>query len=152
MASWPVRVQAKNDPLQVWILPQVGVQRALVQAAQSHGVAPHLPVQGAEAHEVDGCLEYRHPIQSRVAGEAEGHAFIAAHCVPLEAGAVQVIGAALAGEHRPAAGLPAHEHAVVVQAVLIQKASFDEAPDDLGGDASLLKIGKHPPLIRMGDG
>ena len=31
---WPVRVQAKNDPLQMWILPQVGVQRALVQAAQ----------------------------------------------------------------------------------------------------------------------
>ena len=28
----------------------------------------------------------------------------------------------------------------------------DKATDDLGGDASLLKIGKHPPLICMGDG
>ena len=149
---WPVRVQAKNDPLQMWILPQVGVQRALVEAAQGHGVAPHLPVQGAEAHKVDGSLEHRHPIQGRVAGEPEGHAFVAAHRVSLEAGAVQVVGTALAGEHRLAAAVPAHEHAVVMKAILVQKASFDEAPDDLGGDASLLKIGKHPPLIRMGDG
>ncbi len=44
------------------------------------------------------------------------------------------------------------DHAVVVQAVLIQQAGFDEAPDHLGGDASLLKIGKHPPLVRVGDG
>ena len=124
----------------------------MVQAAQSHGVAPHLPVEGAEAHEVDGGLEYRHPIQSRVAGEAEGHVLVAAYRITLETGAVQVIGAALAGEHRLTAGLPAHEHAVVMKAILVQKASFDEAPDDLGGDASLLKIGKHPPLIRMGDG
>ena len=42
---------------------------------------------------------------------------------PLEAGAVQVTGAAFAGEHRLAAAVPAHEHAVVVQAVLVQKAS-----------------------------
>ena len=40
----------------------------------------------------------------------------------------------------------------MVQAVLVQKASFDEAPDHLGGDASLLKIGKHPPLVCVGDG
>ena len=72
--------------------------------------------------------------------------------IPLEAGAVQVIGAALAGEYRLAAAIPAHEHAVVVQAVLIQQTGLDEAPDHLGGDASLLKIGKHPPLVMMGDG
>jgi len=48
--------------------------------------------------------------------------------------------------------VPAHEHAVVMQAVLIQQAGLDEAPDHLGGDASLLKIGKHPPLVLVGDG
>ncbi len=109
-------------------------------------------VQGAEAHQVDGCLEHRHPVQGRVAGEAEGHAFVAAHRVRLEAGAVQVIGAALAGEHRLAASIPANKDAVVVQAVLIEQAGVDEAPDDLGGDAPLLKIGEHPPLVPVGDG
>ena len=40
----------------------------------------------------------------------------------------------------------------MVQAVLIEQAGVDKATDDLGGDASLLKIGKHSPLIYMGDG
>ena len=40
----------------------------------------------------------------------------------------------------------------MVQAVLIEQAGVDKATDDLGGDASLLKIGKHSPLICMGDG
>lgn len=48
LMSWSVRVQAQDDPLQVGILPQVGVQRALAEAAQGHGIAPYLPVQGAE--------------------------------------------------------------------------------------------------------
>ena len=152
LPAWAVIVQTQDDPLQVRILPQVGVQRALVQAAQGHSIAGDRPVQGAEAHQVDGGLEHRHPIQGRVAGQPEGHALVAAHRIPLEAGAVQVIGAALAGEHRLTANLPAHEDAVVVQAVLVEQAGVDEAPDHLGGDASLLKIGKHPPLIRVGDG
>ena len=40
----------------------------------------------------------------------------------------------------------------LVQAVLVKQNSFDAAPDHLGGDAPLLKLGKYPPLVRMGDG
>ena len=40
----------------------------------------------------------------------------------------------------------------MVQAVLVKQAGVDEGPDHLGGDASLLEIGEHPPLIRVGDG
>ena len=152
LLSRPVRVQAQDNLFQMRVLPQVGVQRPLVQSAQGHGVAGDRPVQGAEAHQVDRGLEHRHPIQGGVAGEPEGYAFVAAGGIPLEAGAAQVIGAALAGEYRLAATVPAHEHAVVMQAVLVQQAGLDKAPDHLGGNASLLKIGKHPPLILVGYG
>ncbi len=152
LLSRPVRVQAQDDLFQMRVLPQVGVQRPLVQSAQGYGVAGNRPVQGAEAHEVDGGLEHRNPIQGGVTGEPEGHALVAAGGIPLEAGAAQVVGAALAGEYRLSSAVPAHEHAVVVQAVLVQQAGLDEASDHLGGDASLLKIGKHPPLVLVGDG
>ena len=39
-----------------------------------------------------------------------------------------------------------------VQAVLVEQAGVDEAPDHLGGDTSLLKIGKYPAMIPVGDG
>ena len=50
-------------------------------------------------------------------------------------------------EGKEAAGLTtaqqmAHEHAVVVQAVLVKQTSFDEAPDDLGGEASFCFAGR----------
>ena len=54
---WFIRVQAQDNPFQVRILSQIGVQWALVQAAQSHGIACDRPVQGAEAHQVDGGFE-----------------------------------------------------------------------------------------------
>ena len=152
LLSRPVRVQAQNNLFQMRVLPQVGVQRPLIQSTQGHGVAGDRPVQGAEAHQVDGGLEHRHPIQGGVTGEPEGHALVAAGGVPLEAGAAQVVGTALAGEYRLASAVPAHKYTVVMQAVLVQQAGLDEAPDHLGADASLLKIGKHPPLVLVGDG
>ena len=36
---WPVRIQTQDDPLQMGIFPQVGVQGALVESAEGHGVA-----------------------------------------------------------------------------------------------------------------
>lgn len=51
-----------------------------------------------------------------------------------------------------AAAVPAHGHTVVMQTVLIQQSGVYEATDDLGGEASLLKIGKHPLLVPVGNG
>ena len=132
LLSRPVRVQAQNNLFQMEILTQVSVQRPLVQSAQGYGVAGDRPVQGAEAHEVDGSLEHRHPIQGRVAEEPEGHALVAAGGVPLKTGAAQVVGAALAGEYRLSAAVSANKYTVVMQAVLVQQAGLDKAPDYLG--------------------
>ena len=60
-----------------------------MKTAQGHDVAGHLGVEGAKAHQVDGGLEHRHPVQGRVAGQGKSHAFVAASNVPLEAGAVE---------------------------------------------------------------
>ena len=68
LLSRPIRVQAQDDLLQVGIFPQVVVQRPPVQPAQGNGVAPHLPVQGAEAHQVDGSLENCYMIHIPEAG------------------------------------------------------------------------------------
>ena len=81
------------------MLLQVGFQRAVMEAAQGYGVAPQGTVEGAEAHEVDGRFEHIHPIHVRAAGQAECDGFLAAGDIPLKAGAVQIIGAALVGKH-----------------------------------------------------
>ena len=107
---------------------------------------------GTEAHKVNGGLEHRHPIQGRVTGQRECHAFVAAGDISLETGAVEVVGTPLAGKSGLATDLSANEHAVVVQGVLVQQPGLDKVPNHLGGDASLLQIGEHPPLILIGDG
>lgn len=63
---------------------EIRFQGTVMQAAEGHGIG--LAVEREPAHEVDGGLEHRHPIQGGVAGQAEGHAFVAANGVPLEAG------------------------------------------------------------------
>ena len=70
------------------MLPQVGIQCAAMQAAKGDDIAADLPVQGAEAHQVDGGLEDRHPIQSRVTGQAEGYILVASGYVPFETSTV----------------------------------------------------------------
>ena len=97
-----------------------------------NGVAPHLPVQGAEAHQVDGSLENCYMIQARVAGQAEGDVLIATSNISFEPRAIPVIGAALAGEHRSSRPVPPHKHAVVVFGVLVQQSCLDKSPDHPG--------------------
>ena len=109
-------------------------------------------MEGTEAHQVDGGLEHHHPGDGGVAGDGEGHAFVAAQHVPLEAGAVLVIGATLAGEPGDALAVPAHEHAVVVLLVLIEQAGVEEHPDHLGGDAPLAQVAEHTAVIPVGRG
>ena len=123
-----------------------------MQAAKSDGIAADLPVQGAEAHQVNRGFKDRHPIQSRVTGQPEGHTLVASGDVPLKAGAIQVISAALIGKSgRPAAD-SANENAVVMLCVLIQQTSLDKVPDPLGSNPSLAQVGEHPALILTGRG
>ena len=82
------------------MLLQVGFQRAVMEAAQGHSVAPQGTVEGTEAHEVDGRFEHIHPIHVRAAGQAKGDGFLAAGYIPLKAGAIQIIGPSLVGERR----------------------------------------------------
>ena len=119
------------------MLPQVGIQYAAMQAAKGDDIAADLPVQGAEAHQVDGGLEDRHPIQSRVTGQAEGHILVAAGNVSFETSTVQVESPSFAGEFGFYAAVSADENAVVMLCVLIQQASLDKVSNHLGGDASL---------------
>ena len=118
-----------------------------MEAAQGHGVAPQGTVEGAEAHEVNGRFEHIHPIHIWAAGQAECDGFLTAGDIPLKAGAVQIIGAALVGECRLARFVPANEHTVVVFRVLIQKAGIQKAANDLRCDAPLSQVGKHPAVI-----
>ena len=144
-------VQAQDNVPELRILPQVCIQRPLMESAQGHRVAGDLPVQGTIAHEVNGGFKDKNRIQLRTAGEAEGRILVAASYVAFEAGAAPVIGAALAGEHRSSRPVPPHKHAVVVFGVLVQQSCLDKSPDHLGRDAPFLKIGKHAPLIRIGE-
>ena len=134
------------------MFPQVGIQCAAVQAAKSNGVAAHLPVQGAKAHQVDGGFKDRHPIQSRVTGPPESHVLVTSGDVPFETSTVQVESPSFAGEFGFPAAVSADENAVVMLCVLIQQASLDKVPDHLGGNTSLAKIGEHSSLILTGRG
>ncbi len=136
------------------VLPQIGLQSAIVQAAQGYGIAGDFGVEGAEAHQVDGRFEHRHPIQGRVAGQGKGHAFIAAGDISLEAGAVEVVGTAFAGKSGLATSIFTNEYAVVVSGVLVQQPGPDEVSDYLGVNATFLEIGEHPVLVcvRRGQG
>ena len=132
------------------MLPQVGIQYAAMQAAKGDDIAADLPVQGAEAHQVDGGLEDRHPIQSRVTGQAEGHILVASGDVPFETSTVQVESPSFAGEFGFSAAVSADENAVVMLCVLVEQARLDKVLDHLGGNTTLAKVGKYPALILIG--
>ena len=126
-------VQAQHHMAQVGIVPQVGVQPSLIEPTQGHSVGSHLPMEGAEAHQVDGGFEYQHPGDGRIAGDGKGDAFVAAQHIPFEADAVLVVGTSFAGEPGLAGVVSPHEHAVVVFLVLIDQTGIEEGPDHLGG-------------------
>ena len=132
------------------MLPQVGIQYAAMQAAKGDDIAADLPVQGAEAHQVNRGLEDCHPIQGWITGQPEGHILVASGDVPFETSTVQVKSSSFAGEFGFSPAVSADENAVVMLCVLIQQTSLNKVPDHLGGDASFAQIGKHPALILTG--
>ncbi len=146
--SGAVRIQAQDNLLDGGVVSQISVQGSFIQAAQGDGVAGNLPVQGEVAHQVDGRLEHKHPIQVRSAGEAESNALITAGHVPLKAGSIQIICSSLIGESGYSAGVSAYKDTVVVQGILIQQASTQKGADHLRRNPSFLKIGKYPSVIR----
>lgn len=78
-----------------------------------------------------------HGIATGVVWQAEPDGFVAAGDIALEAVAALVIGPALVGEDGFAGFAIAHEHAVVVLCILIQQATGNKRPDDLGCNAAL---------------
>ena len=84
----------------------ISLERRVFAYLQKRGIAAQI-IRGF----IDSGLLYEDSLHHNcvfVGREASGS-------ITLETGAVQVIGAALAGEHRLTAGLPAHEHAAPAQ-------------------------------------
>ena len=132
------------------MLPQVGIQYAAMQAAKGDDIAADLPVQGAEAHQVNRGLEDCHPIQGWITGQPEGHILVASGDVPFETSTVQVKSSSFAGEFGFSAAVSANKNAVVMLCVLVQQASLDKALDYLSGDTALAQVGKYPALVLVG--
>ena len=127
---------------------QICFQGAVIQAAEGHGAA--LSMEREPAHEVDGSLECRHPIQRGVTGYAEGNPLVAAGHVAPERYAVA--GAPLGGEHGLPGPVTPYEHAVVVFGVLVEQAHVDKIVDDAGGDTASPQIGAHSFVVAVGRG
>ena len=101
------------------VVSQVGPQSPFVQPTQRDRVGDHLPVQGAETHQVDGGLKDKNRVISLIAAKAERSILVAAWNIALEAMAILIVGTTLVGEYRHSSPIPANKDAVVVLGVLI---------------------------------
>ena len=81
--------------------------------------------------------------------EGQSCVFVAAGSVSLEAGTVQIIGAAQSRVLCLSGFIPADEDAVMMYRILIQQPSIQKLPDHLGCDTSLTEIGEDPAVIRV---
>ena len=81
--------------------------------------------------------------------EGEARVFVAAGCIPLEAGTVQIIGAAQSRILCLPRAVLSDEHAVVMYRILIQQTGIQKLPDHLGSDTPLAEIGEDPSVIRI---
>ena len=79
--------------------------------------------------------------------EGEACVFVAAGSVSLEAGTVQIIGAAQSRVLCLSGFIPADEDAVMMYRILIQQPSIQKLSDHLGSDTSLTEIGEDPAVI-----
>ena len=114
-----IRVQAQNDPPQMGVLLQVGVQRPLIQAVQCDCVAPHFRVQREKAHKVNGRFEHRYPVQTGRAEKRESGELVASGDPSFETGAVPIAGAAFTSGHRLAGFVSADKDTVVIPGFFI---------------------------------
>ena len=81
--------------------------------------------------------------------EGEACVFVAAGSVSLEAGTVQIIGAAQSRVLCLSGFIPADEDAVMMYRILIQQTGIQKLSDHLGSDTSLTEIGEDPAVIRI---
>ena len=81
--------------------------------------------------------------------EGEACVFVAAGCVSLEAGAVQIIGTTQPRVLCLSGFIPADEDAVMMYRILIQQTGIQKLSDHLGSDTSLTEIGEDPAVIRI---
>ena len=84
--------------------------------------------------------------------EGEACVFVAAGSVSLEAGTVQIIGAAQSRVLCLSGFIPADEDAVMMYRILIQQTGIQKLPDHLGSDTPLAEIGEAPAVIRIARG
>ena len=141
-----VGVQAQDDTLNPRMLPQVRPQGAVVQPAKGHGVDGP-PMEREIAHKVDGRLKHPDPLGGGIIRDREADILLAAAHISPEALPVPVIGAPQSGVSRLAGAIPAHEHAVVVDGVLVEEPALQETADHLQRDAPLAEVGKDPAVI-----
>lgn len=133
-----VRIQAQINLLQVRIVPEVGIQRAVVETAKGHGAVFHAAVEGAVAHQVYRGFKHEYPELFGRAGEAESSILIAAGDTAPKRRAVLVIGPPHCGEYRLTGTVFSDKNAVMVCCLLVQQSSGYEIPNDLGRNAPLL--------------
>ena len=81
--------------------------------------------------------------------EGEASVFVAAGCISLEAGTVQIIGAAQPRILCLSGLISADEDAVMMYRILIQQTGIQKLPDHLGCDTPLAEIGEDPSVIRI---
>ena len=81
--------------------------------------------------------------------EGESRVFVAAGCVSLEAGTVQIIGTAQSRILCLPCDVLSDEDAVMMYRILIQQPSIQKLSDHLGSDAPLTEIGEDPSVIRI---
>ena len=119
-----------------------------MQAAEGDGIAR--AVEGEPAHQVDGGLEHRHPVQHGATGHAERDELVAAGHIAPERAAEPC--PPLGGKHGLPGPVTPHEHTVVVSGVLVEQAQPDEAVDDAGADAPPPQVGAYSPAAAVGRG
>ena len=120
-----------------------------MQAAQRNGVSCQLPMKRHVAHEVDGTLKNADMSFRRITRKRKRNAFVAAFDVALKPGTTLIVCPAFESEYRRIFGILAHENAVMMIRILVEKLGVNESRDHLMADASFPQIRIHPFLIGM---
>ena len=98
-------------------------------------------------HTADRGLEHEHPIRPGIVRNGEPGVLIATGHISAKAFSIPVIGPTQTGVFCLSCAAFTYEHAVMVNGVLIQKASVPKLADHLRGDTKLAQVGKHPAVI-----
>lgn len=116
---WLIHIQAKNDPLDLGIVPKIGPQGAIIQTAQGDCIAA-ASVEGVITHKVDRCFKDSDLVGNRIARDSEADVFVTAGYISAKPFPVAVIGAAQACLSGLSGVISANKNAVVMDCILIQ--------------------------------